>query len=85
MWNIKIGRIRAIQRKICLFGNFMSKHLFFETFQILFIVNFEYILEPYFRPSVCWVVWMKHAEYSMKKQDKYPYNLFFFFWNIPEI
>ena len=28
-------RIRVLQRKMCLFDNFMSKNLFFETFQIL--------------------------------------------------
>ena len=34
MWNVKIDPMRELQGKICLFGNFMFKNLFFEVFQI---------------------------------------------------
>ena len=36
MWNIKIDRIIELQRKICLFGNFMYKNLFFTFFKLSF-------------------------------------------------
>ena len=34
MWNIKIDHVIELQKKICPFGDFTSKNLFFETFQM---------------------------------------------------
>ena len=41
MWNVKIDPIRKLQIKICLFGDFMSKYVFFEIFQILIWYSYK--------------------------------------------